>query len=127
MAAVKRTDTKPELTLRRALHAAGYRFRKDYPIRAEGKLVRPDIAFTKRRVAVFVDGCFWHGCPLHGQIPATNRRFWSEKLTANAQRDRGQDRVLTEAGWSVVRVWEHEGVETAMSSVVAALVEADTP
>jgi DNA mismatch endonuclease (patch repair protein) len=126
MAAVRRTNTKPELILRRALHAAGYRFRKDYAIRLAGKLIRPDIAFTKRRLAVFVDGCFWHGCPVHGEVPATNRQFWSDKLGANVNRDRLQDRLLAEAGWSVVRVWEHETLETAVASVIAALAEPDT-
>jgi len=125
MAAVKRTDTKPETILRKALHAAGYRFRKDYPVRVDGRLIRPDIAFTRRHVAVFVDGCFWHYCPLHRQIPATNSQFWADKLNANVDRDRMQNRLLTGAGWHVVRVWEHERVETALSSVAAALTEHD--
>lgn len=123
MAAVKRTDTKPEIALRKALHAAGYRFRKDYLIRVDGRLIRPDIAFTKRRVAVFVDGCYWHYCPLHRQIPATNTPFWTQKLIANAQRDRLQDELLAGAGWHVLRVWEHEQVETAVESIASVLTE----
>jgi DNA mismatch endonuclease (patch repair protein) len=88
MAAVKRSNTKPEIALRHALHAAGFRYRKDYPLRLGRKLVRPDIAFTRSRVAVFVDGCFWHSCPRHGEVPATNVGFWAAKLEANADRDR---------------------------------------
>ena len=123
MAAVKRVDTKPEIALRKALHAAGYRFRKDYLIRAEGRRIRPDIAFPKRRVAIFVDGCYWHYCPVHRQIPATNTEFWTGKLLANERRDRMQDELLTQAGWRVLRVWEHEQIETAVESVVAVLRE----
>jgi len=121
MAAVKRSDTKPEIALRRALHASGLRYRKDYALRLGRKLVRPDIAFTRSRVAVFVDGCFWHCCPRHGQVPATNVRFWASKLEANADRDREQDRLLGDAGWHVVRIWEHEPLDAAISTVRAAL------
>jgi DNA mismatch endonuclease (patch repair protein) len=121
MAAVKRSDTKPEIELRRALHAAGYRYRKDYPIRVEGRLIRPDLAFTRSRVAVFVDGCFWHRCPQHGEVPATNVGFWAPKLEANAARDREQDRLLTGAGWLVVRIWEHVPVEDAAAAVRTAV------
>ncbi|MGB3676260.1 MAG: very short patch repair endonuclease, partial [Candidatus Nanopelagicales bacterium] len=90
MAAIRRRDTKPEVTLRSALHRRGYRFRKDYVIRVDGKAIRPDIAFTKRRVAVFVDGCFWYSCPEHGRRPAVNGEYWSPKLEGNAKRDRAQ-------------------------------------
>ena len=121
MAAVKRSDTKPELALRKALHAAGYRFRKDYPMRLEDKLVRPDIAFTRRRVAVFIDGCYWHSCPVHWQIPGTNSAFWSKKLSATSERDRVQDELLRRAGWHVLRIWEHETIPAAVASVVSAL------
>lgn len=122
MAAVKRSNTKPEVVLRRALHAAGYRFRKDFPIRTNRSLVRPDIAFTHWRVAVFVDGCFWHRCPQHGQIPATNREFWAAKLQSNATRDRLQNQLLEGEGWLVVRVWEHEALDEALSAVTSALI-----
>jgi DNA mismatch endonuclease, patch repair protein len=119
MAAVKRADTRPEVQLRSALHAAGYRFRKDFPTRIDGRLIRPDIAFTKSRVAVFLDGCFWHSCPTHGEIPATNATFWATKLEANAARDKEQTRLLTDAGWAVVRIWEHESLESAIAQVEA--------
>lgn len=121
MAAVKRTDTRPELQLRRTLHAAGFRYRKDFPIRIEGKLIRPDLVFRGPQVAVFVDGCFWHCCPEHGGLPTTNLAFWAPKLGANVERDRLQDRMLTDAGWLVVRVWEHEPVSAAALTVQTAL------
>lgn len=122
MAAVKRSNTKPELQLRSALHRAGYRFRKDFPIKIDGKVVRPDIAFTSRRIAIFVDGCFWHCCPRHGQVPATNTDFWEAKLRGNAARDREQDRLLKESRWTVVRIWEHEPLEVATGMVTRALL-----
>jgi DNA mismatch endonuclease, patch repair protein len=121
MAAVKRSNTKPEIALRHALHAVGLRYRKDYPLRIGRKLIRPDIAFTRSKVAIFVDGCFWHCCPQHAELPATNVGFWSAKLEANAARDREQDRLLREAGWLVVRIWEHEPLETAVATVRSAL------
>ena len=122
MRANRRTDTKPELALRRALHRQGYRFRKDYRLDlADGKRVRPDIAFTARRVAVFVDGCFWHACPEHGSKPATNVWYWEPKLRRNVERDRAADAALAAAGWNVVRVWEHEPLEAAVTAVLAAL------
>lgn len=127
MAAVKRINTAPEIQLRRALHAAGFRYRVDYPIRLGGHLLRPDIAFTRSRVAVFIDGCFWHSCPRHGQIPATNTEFWTAKLEANAERDRRQNQLLTEAGWLVVRLWEHEFVDAGLSSVMAAVASRKVP
>jgi DNA mismatch endonuclease (patch repair protein) len=114
MRANRRKDTKPELALRRALHGRGYRYRKDYRLDlAGGTRVRPDIAFTARKVAVFVDGCFWHGCPQHGSRPAVNVWYWEPKLRRNAERDRAADAALAAAGWAVVRVWEHEPLEAA--------------
>jgi DNA mismatch endonuclease, patch repair protein len=122
MRAIRRTDTKPEIALRRALHRQGYRFRKDYRLDlAEGKRVRPDIAFTARRVAVFVDGCFWHACPEHGSKPANNTWYWGPKLQRNVERDRVADAALSAAGWDVVRVWEHEPLDAAVTAVLAAL------
>jgi DNA mismatch endonuclease (patch repair protein) len=121
MAAVKRANTRPEVRLRSALHAAGFRFRKDLAVRIDGRLIRPDVAFTRRRVAVFIDGCFWHSCPTHGEIPATNIAFWTAKLKANASRDRRQTELLTAAGWLVIRIWEHEPLEAAVAIVASAL------
>ncbi len=121
MAAVRRKDTKPELRLRSALHRLGYRFRKDYPVRVGELLVRPDVAFTRRRVAVFVDGCFWHNCPEHGRQPRVNGEYWSPKLEGNARRDRQQTTALEEAGWTVLRFWEHEPVASAVSAIAESL------
>jgi DNA mismatch endonuclease (patch repair protein) len=121
MAAVKRANTKPEVNLRRALHAAGHRYRKDYPIRVQGRLIRPDIVFTRTQIAVFVDGCFWHQCPRHGEIPATNQTFWANKLQANAARDLQQNHLLADAGWLVIRIWEHEPLDSAVAAVETAL------
>jgi DNA mismatch endonuclease (patch repair protein) len=122
MRAIKRTGTKPELALRSALHRQGYRFRKDYRLDlASGTRVRPDIAFTARRVAVFVDGCFWHVCPEHGRDPSVNEWYWAPKLRRNMERDRAADAALAAAGWQVVRVWEHEPLDVAIAAVVAAL------
>jgi DNA mismatch endonuclease, patch repair protein len=122
MRANRRTDTKPEMALRRALHGRGYRYRKDYRLDlAPGQRVRPDIAFTARRVAVFVDGCFWHACPEHGTKPAANTWYWDPKLRRNVERDRAADAALAAAGWEVVRVWEHVPLEAAVTAVIEAL------
>ncbi|WP_336921487.1 very short patch repair endonuclease [Aquipuribacter sp. SD81] len=121
MRAIKRADTKPELRLRAALHAAGLRFRKDLRLELEGKTVRPDVVFTRRRVAVFVDGCFWHSCPIHGRAPTTNQSYWGPKLARTAVRDRAADEALGGAGWTVVRVWEHLELKEAVRLVTEAL------
>ena len=121
MRANRRTDTKPELALRRALHRQGLRYRKDYRLDLASARVRPDIAFTARRVAVFVDGCFWHACPEHGTKPASNTWYWGPKLIRNVERDRAADAALLAAGWQVVRVWEHVPLDAAVAAVIAAL------
>jgi DNA mismatch endonuclease, patch repair protein len=84
------------------------RFRKSYRIRLPDFSVRPDVVFTRRRVAVFLDGCFWHRCPDHGSDPRANSDYWGPKLARNVERDRAVDAALADAGWRVVRVWEHE-------------------
>lgn len=110
----RRTDTKPEVALRSALHRRGLRFRKDLPIRVEGRRpIRPDIVFTRARVAVFVDGCFWHGCPEHQVVPKANPDYWIPKLRRNVDRDREVTMALEESGWDVVRTWEHDDVAEA--------------
>jgi DNA mismatch endonuclease (patch repair protein) len=120
----KRVDTKPELELRRALHAAGYRYRVDYPLRLDGgRPIRPDIVFVRARVAVFVDGCFWHACPEHGTLPANNRTAWIEKFRANRARDVAAVRRLQDAGWRPVRLWEHQSVDDMFETVSSALTE----
>jgi DNA mismatch endonuclease (patch repair protein) len=115
------------MALRRELHRQGYRYRKDYRLDLTGARVRPDIAFTARRVAVFVDGCFWHCCPQHGSQPANNTWYWQPKLARNVERDRNADAALAAAGWSVVRIWEHESIEAAVLAVVAALAGSGAP
>ncbi len=122
MKANRRTDTKPELALRHALHRLGYRYRKDYRLDLDsGRRVRPDIAFTARKVAVFVDGCFWHACPEHGSKPRANEWYWGPKLIRNVERDRVNDAALILAGWTVVRLWEHVPLDEAVTTVVTAL------
>ena len=120
MSLVRRRDTGPEVALRRVLHARGLRFRVD--VRPTPALRgRADIVFSRRRVAVYVDGCFWHGCPEHGVLPKSNSEWWRQKLVATAERDRRANEVLRDEGWGVVRIWEHEDVEAAADRVVAAL------
>ncbi|WP_419249664.1 very short patch repair endonuclease [Sandaracinus amylolyticus] len=115
-----RRDTGPERALRSALHRAGYRFRVDRsPVPSVRS--RADLLFARERVAIFVDGCFWHGCPEHGTWPKTNADWWRAKLGANQARDARVDADLVAAGWRVVRVWEHESVEESVRRVVAAL------
>jgi DNA mismatch endonuclease (patch repair protein) len=105
-----RRDTQPEIALRKELHARGFRFRKDLLLRVPGRSVRPDVVFTRARVAVFVDGCFWHCCPEHGTEPRRNTGYWGPKLARNVARDRAVDKALAADGWVVVRGWEHEPV-----------------
>ena len=95
MRANRRRDTKPERLLRSELHRRGLRFRKDLRIQVEGGSARPDVIFTRARVAVFIDGCFWHSCPQHGEIPRANRDFWQTKLQGNIDRDRRNTAALT--------------------------------
>ena len=128
MRANRRTDTKPELALRHALHRLGYRYRKDYRLDLDGgRRVRPDIAFTARKVAVFVDGCFWHACPEHGSKPRANEWYWGPKLIKNVERDRVNDAALILAGWTVVRLWEHVPLDEAVGTVVTALTATVPP
>ncbi|POM26678.1 Very short patch repair protein [Actinomadura rubteroloni] len=125
MRANRRSDTKPEIALRRALHAQGYRYRKDFRLDlAEGVRVRPDIVFTARKVAIFVDGCFWHVCPEHGRQPTSNEWYWTPKLRRNVERDRAADEALQAAGWRVVRLWEHVPLSDAVETVADVLVRA---
>lgn len=122
MQANRRANTKPEVALRSALHRLGYRYRKDLLLRLDdGVRVRPDIVFTARKVAVFVDGCFWHVCPDHGRQPTTNEWYWTPKLRRNMERDRTVNGALRHAGWEVVRVWEHEPLGAALEAVTTAV------
>lgn len=120
MSAQASKDTTPELALRRALHALGFRYRVHSRV---ATLPRRsiDIAFTKQKVAVFVDGCFWHRCQEHGHIPHTNADWWTTKLDANVRRDAATTQQLEAAGWTVIRVWEHEPLDVAVGRVVRAV------
>ncbi|GHF44476.1 DNA mismatch endonuclease (patch repair protein) [Amycolatopsis bartoniae] len=119
MRANRRSDTKPEVALRRELHRLGYRYRKDHRLDLPaGVRVRPDIVFTRRKVAVFVDGCFWHVCPEHGREPTRNEWYWSPKLRRNVERDQLANTALADAGWQVVRIWEHEDIHSAVVRVL---------
>ena len=97
-------STGPELRLRREMHRLGMRYRL-HPKHLPG---RPDVALTSARIAIFVDGCFWHGCPEHGTAPKNNREWWSNKISANIARDRHKDLQLAQLGWLVIHIWEHD-------------------
>jgi len=118
MQANKGRDTQPELALRSAAHALGLRYRVSVrPLRELRRTA--DLVFTKARVAVFLDGCFWHGCPEHHTVAATNASFWAEKVESTRLRDRETDRRLADAGWTSIRVWEHEDPAEAAQRIQA--------
>ncbi|WP_068161078.1 very short patch repair endonuclease [Rhodococcus phenolicus] len=120
MSRQRRRDTAPEVALRRELHRRGARFFVDRaPL--PGLRRRADLVFPRRRVAVYVDGCFWHRCPVHATAPKNNAEWWSAKLTGNVARDRDTDARLAAAGWTVVRIWEHEDPVLAADRVQNAL------
>ncbi|KAB1108233.1 very short patch repair endonuclease [Micromonospora aurantiaca] len=113
----RRKDTEPELALRRSLHRAGLRYRIGLPVVGSPRRTI-DIAFTRIKLAVFVDGCFWHGCPQHATWPKANAAWWEAKILKNRERDRETTRQLEQAGWTVIRIWEHEPAESAASRLV---------
>ena len=115
MQVTRRRDTPGELALRSALHALGLRYRVDTTLPQTRR--RADIAFGRSRVVVFVDGCFWHGCPEHGTWPKANADWWRAKITANVARDRDTDARLRKGGWGVLRFWAHEDMEVAAKRV----------
>jgi DNA mismatch endonuclease (patch repair protein) len=115
MSRMPRASSGPELALRRALHARGLRFtihRRDLP-------GTPDVVFSAARLAIFVDGCFWHGCVEHGTLPKNNRDWWMQKLRANTERDLRKDAQLIERGWLPLHLWEHVPPEEAADAVLA--------
>jgi DNA mismatch endonuclease, patch repair protein len=111
-------DTRPEVALRSQLHRSGLRFRKDYLLRTADRRARVDVAFPRLKLAVFVDGCFWHACPQHGRQPRSNESYWARKLQRNVERDRQVDVALERAGWRVLRLWEHVPAEEAARVVL---------
>lgn len=119
MLANRGRDTRPEMAVRRLLHAAGARYRVDFaPL---GGTRRADIVFTRDRIAVFIDGCFWHCCPDHGTSPARNRDYWEPKLQRNAERDREVTEALKGGGWIVLRFWEHEDPQLVTAKILDSL------
>jgi DNA (cytosine-5)-methyltransferase 1 len=120
MSSTKRRETGPELALRSVLHRLGYRYRVDRNI--DGTRRRADIVFPKDRLAVFVDGCFWHGCPIHGTLPKQNHDWWLGKLNANKERDSNTDDRLRATGWAVLRFWEHDHPMAAAAHVEEVLL-----
>ncbi|NEA55705.1 very short patch repair endonuclease [Streptomyces sp. SID13666] len=113
-----RRDTAPELAVRRLLHAAGHRYRVNAPVPGIPRRTI-DIVFGKAKVAVFLDGCFWHGCPEHATRPKSNAEWWRQKLDRNMARDRDTTTHLTDAGWTVLRFWEHEDPAVVAGRVAA--------
>jgi DNA mismatch endonuclease (patch repair protein) len=125
MRRTRQRDTAAETTLRRELHRRGLRYFVNRPPLEENRRRRADIVFPRARVAIYVDGCFWHGCPIHATWPKTNAQWWRQKIEQNRARDRATDEALRDAGWVVVRVWEHEDAREAARRVEVA-VRGDT-
>lgn len=116
----RRRDTALELAIRSRLHAQGHRYRVDF--RLEPSLrCRGDIVFTRRKIVVFIDGCFWHGCPTHATTPSNNAAWWTNKLEANVARDKRNTSALKQLGWVVIRIWEHADPELAVLRIERAL------
>ncbi|MFZ2239219.1 MAG: very short patch repair endonuclease [Gordonia amarae] len=123
MRANRRRDTKPELAVRKLVHASGLRYRVDYAPLSEHRRLTADLVFTRAKIAVFIDGCFWHGCPEHHTVARTNAEFWAAKVSGNRDRDARVTSLLSEAGWTVLRFWEHEDPVAVAAAVVAAVLE----
>jgi DNA mismatch endonuclease, patch repair protein len=118
----RKRDTRPELAIRSELHRRGFRYRVDArPVTT--LRCKADIVFRPKKVAVFVDGCFWHGCPDHGTSPRTNAGYWRAKIGRNVERDRANEAVLVAAGWTVIRIWEHESPGDAAERIGRVLGE----
>lgn len=119
----RRSDTRLEVRVRSELHRRGLRFRKQLLITAGSVSVRADVAFPRQRLAVFLDGCFWHRCPQHGNSPTANSNYWSTKLDRNVDRDRRVVAALDAAGWRVLRIWEHVPASLAADEVQTVLAK----
>lgn len=124
MVANSRKNTRPELALRSELHRRGLRYRLNRLIVAGDHATRPDVVFPRERIAVFLDGCYWHGCPEHGTQPRTNSDYWSAKIARNRARDERNNAALASSGWRVIRVWEHEDPTAAADPIEAAVRDA---
>jgi DNA mismatch endonuclease (patch repair protein) len=124
MLANRSKDTGPEIAVRRLLHRLGLRYRVHYrPIPSLRRTA--DVVFTRKKVALFIDGCFWHGCPEHYRRPSSNTEYWDAKLERNVARDREVDQKLVALGWLVVRVWEHEDPRTVVRRILQTLSSRD--
>jgi len=122
MKAAKPRDTAPEKALRSELHKKGLHYRIDAkPVKELNR--RADIVFRSAKVAVFVDGCFWHGCPIHGTQAKANAEFWKNKIKQNQIRDANTNQILKKAGWKVIRVWEHESPEKASRKIYSIIMK----
>jgi DNA mismatch endonuclease, patch repair protein len=117
----RKKDTRPEVALRKALYASGLRFRKHYLVSTRMGRISTDIAFPRLRIAIFVDGCFWHGCAIHSRRPRVNSSYWWPKLARNEQRDAEQVHALLDGGWEVLRFWEHTPTDLAAKSIAEAV------
>ena len=122
--ATSRRDTGPELAVRRLLHASGLRYRVDVAPLPGLRRRRADIVFTARLVAVFIDGCFWHGCPEHWRLARQNTDYWGAKVQRNRDRDAETSDRLRDAGWTVLRFWEHEDPAAVADTITAVVVNA---
>lgn len=119
-------DTGPEIRLRSALHKMGLRYRANPRVTVDGgRPIQVDIAFTKIKVAVFIDGCFWHGCSAHRTVPLANRDYWGPKIAGNIERDKETTIRLKRSGWTVLRIWEHENIEAARDRIISHVREAE--
>jgi DNA mismatch endonuclease (patch repair protein) len=116
-------DNPLEVAVRSALHRKGFRFRTHYRVLPHRRAAA-DIAFTRQRLAIFIDGCFWHGCPEHATRPQRNAAWWAAKLDRNVARDRETDAEFEKAGWWILRCWEHEGTDAIVDRIERALVDA---
>lgn len=126
MSRYPRRDTTPEMLLRKELHRRGLRYRVDVALPGIPRR-RADVLFTRKKVAVFVDGCFWHGCPQHCRRPANNSAWWEKKLTGNMRRDEDTNQRLRDQGWTVLRFWEHEDMMGAVDVVEGIVKDARKP
>ncbi len=122
MARVRQKGTSAEIDLRKALHSKGMRYRLHVQLLTKPRRVA-DIVFSSTRIAIFVDGCFWHGCPEHASWPKSNADFWREKIETNRARDADTDQRLRSLGWTVIRIWAHENADDAADSI-AQIIEA---
>lgn len=122
MRKVRQVHTGPEVAVRRALHAAGFRYRVNLRV-SRAVASRADVVFRRQKVAVYIDGCFWHGCPVHATSPRRNAEWWAEKLKANRERDARTSRILELDGWIVIRLWAHEHPNDAVKRVRESLAK----